>query len=137
MKRGLYALIFLLSSSIGFGTSVFLQETWIEQRGREQFRDTLVWKERNLEGRSGSNQYVEFLTPISTKDRKEDTTWKGYSFLMGTNSNLEKIRTFIWEAVLDIFVEENEKILMIGKRKQGPMESMQNWLISKTSNWLC
>lgn len=90
MKRGLYALIFLLSSSIGFGTSVFLQETWIEQRGREQFRDTLVWKERNLEGRSGSNQYVEFLTPISTKDRKEDTTWKGYSFLMGTNSNLEK-----------------------------------------------
>ncbi|HEY4533670.1 MAG TPA: hypothetical protein VIG61_05885 [Fusobacterium sp.] len=90
MKRGLYALVFVLSSSFGYGTSVFLQESWIEQRGREQFRDTLIWKERNLEGRSGTNQYVEFSTPVSTKDRKEDSTWKGYSFLMGTNSNLEK-----------------------------------------------
>jgi len=94
MKRGLYALAFVLSSSMLYGTSVFLQETWIEQRGREQFRDTLVWKERNLEGRSGSNQYVEFSRAIATKDRKEDSSWKGHSFLMGTNSNLEKNPNF-------------------------------------------
>ena len=47
MKRGLYALLFLLASSIGYGTSVFLQESWIEQRGKEQFRDTIIWRERS------------------------------------------------------------------------------------------
>ncbi len=90
MKRGLYALLFLLASSIGYGTSVFLQESWIEQRGKEQFRDTIIWRERSLEGQSGSNQYVEFARTTATKDRKENNHWNGHSFFMGTNSNLEK-----------------------------------------------
>lgn len=82
------------TSSLAFSNSVFLEENRIEQRGREQFRDILLWKEKNMLGKSGSNQYVDFFTSILAKEMRAEEgvekKLKEQGILIGTNSNLVK-----------------------------------------------
>lgn len=94
MKKRIFAISFLFLSSLAFASSVSLEAQRIEERGREQFRDTLLWKEKALEGRSGSNQYVEYFTSLSSKEKEKgeegERKLREQGILLGTNSNLLK-----------------------------------------------
>lgn len=94
MKASIIGITLLISSSLALADTVFLESDRIEARGREQFRDTLLWKEKNREGRSGSNQYVDFFQSTFSREKvseeEGDYKIKGPGILLGTNSNLLK-----------------------------------------------
>lgn len=85
MKRIILLAGFLCISSLGWAKDSLIQNDVVRERGREQFRDSLLSQERQTEGLSGSNQYVDFFRP-----RREGGEYKlsGHGLLLGTNSNL-------------------------------------------------
>lgn len=84
MKKTVVIFYLFLFSSFSFANSFSVEDRSMEIRGREQFRDTLIWKEKNREGQSGSNQYID----VFHSSYHKQTKGKGQGVLWGTNSNL-------------------------------------------------
>lgn len=113
MKQRILCISLFLVSSLAFSDSIFLRENRIEERGREQFRDTLLWKEKNREGRSGSRQYIDFLTILSAEEAKKKSNGQGV--LIGTNSNLVKYPNLYLGVSMGYFKGKEKRKGMDGK----------------------
>ncbi len=94
MKKYL-GIIFLLSSSLlmaqeNFNNMGEIHSKILSNRGKEQFRENVIFKKFNRAGYSNSNQYLEYIGEIENSydnsPMEYDVKTKG--FMMGTNSNL-------------------------------------------------
>ncbi|WP_286033810.1 autotransporter outer membrane beta-barrel domain-containing protein [Fusobacterium necrogenes] len=94
MKKYL-GMIFLLSFSLLIAQENFnnlgeIHSKILGNRGKEQFRESIIFKKINRNGYSNSNQYLEYIaekkSSYDNSSSKYDVKTKG--FLMGTNSNI-------------------------------------------------
>lgn len=95
-KRILSVLLFSAISLCAMGGTEELQTNISEingriitQRGKEQFRDSIIFKKMDRRGYSGSSQYLEGIGELESDydgDRSSDYSSKTKGFLTGTNS---------------------------------------------------
>lgn len=94
MKKSL-VFSFLLLQSLSFSQENLnnmseIHSKILSNRGKEQFRKSIIFKKLDRAGYSGSNQYLEYIGEIENKYESDNISFnskiKGFS--MGTNSNL-------------------------------------------------
>ena len=143
MKK-IIGLCFLLTSTLLFSEENFnnlgeVHHKFLSNRGKEQFRNNIVFNKFERNGYSNSNQFLEYLGEI-TRDYYGGSNYPDYDvktkgFLMGTTSNLVSNPDVYVGVNLGYFKSnlnydnENSKVRTYGIDYYLGKEYYKNWLV--------